>query len=431
MRLPEEEITAIAAAALLHDIGKLAIPEYILSKTGPLTPEEMRKMRLHPQLGADIISNIKFSYPVADSILAHHERFDGKGYPHGLSGKNIPLGARVLAVADFFDAYTSERSPSADTIEEAMRVVREGAGSFFDPEIVAVWESIHRDVFASTPAATHGNAYSNIRQATSEIKVLESLTEMVAQYTTLEEISSVVCALLESSIADCMVSLRAGEHSGVPVTFGEKVIATIVVQRPRGNPTDDEVRLVTAVAEKMSGPLNKVMALETARREATVDKLTGLANRRAFEKISEGMKGRHFSIVMVDVNSFKAINDTFGHQAGDAALIRIAAHLQAAFNGAELICRLGGDEFLVVSNEDTRTLRRQIRNFRKLVISDPEHEPYRKIRFGVSCGLAGVPVEVNTIEQAMKLADERMYAVKVRFKKWAGLVPAPLQGANS
>lgn len=431
MRLSEEEVTAIGAAALLHDIGKLAIPEYILSKTGPLTPEEMRKMRLHPQLGADIISNIKFSYPVADSILAHHERFDGKGYPHGLSGKNIPLGARVLAVADFFDAYTSERSPSADTIEEAMRGIREGAGSFFDPEIVTVWESIYRDAYASTPAATQETAYSNIQQATSEIKVLESLTEMVAQYTTLEEISSVVCALLESSIPDCMVSLRAGEHSGVPVTFGEKVIATIVVQRPHGNPTDDEVRLVTAVAEKMSGPLNKVMALETATREATADKLTGLANRRAFEKMSEGMTGRHFSIVLVDVNSFKAVNDTFGHQAGDAALIRIAAHLQAAFNGAELICRLGGDEFLVVSDEDTRTLRRQIRNFRKLVISDPEHEPYRKMRFGVSCGLAVVPVEVNTIEQAMKLADERMYAVKVRYKKWVGLIPAPLQGANS
>src|SRR5439155_1356440 len=87
MRLSELEVKGIAAAALLHDIGKLAIPEYILSKEGPLTPEEMLKMRLHPQLGAEIVSNIKFRYPVTDSILAHHERFDGKGYPNGLAGR--------------------------------------------------------------------------------------------------------------------------------------------------------------------------------------------------------------------------------------------------------------------------------------------------------------------------------------------------------
>src|SRR4029077_16732373 len=94
IHLPEEEINAIATAALLHDIGKLAVPEYILSKQGPLTPDEMRRMRMHPQLGAEIISNIKFPYPVADSIVAHHERFDGKGYPNGLAGEAIPLGAR-------------------------------------------------------------------------------------------------------------------------------------------------------------------------------------------------------------------------------------------------------------------------------------------------------------------------------------------------
>jgi diguanylate cyclase (GGDEF)-like protein/putative nucleotidyltransferase with HDIG domain len=421
MRLSEEEVTAIAAAALLHDIGKLAIPEYILSKTGPLTPEEMRKMRLHPQLGADIISNIKFSYPVADSILAHHERFDGKGYPHGLSGKNIPLGARVLAVADFFDAYTSERSPSAETIEEAMRGLREGAGTFFDPGIVAIWEIIYRDVIEAMPAVAQPSVYSNIQQATSEIKKLESFAETMSQFTTLEEISSAMCRLLESSIPDCMVTLKPGQHRGIPVPLGDRIIATIVIQRPHGNPTDDEVRLVTAVAEKMAGPLNKVLALETARHEATVDKLTGLANRRAFEKMTEGMAGRSFSLVLVDVNAFKAVNDTFGHQAGDAALIRIGAHLRAAFADAELICRLGGDEFLIVSDEVKPALRRQIRNFRKLVVSDPEHEPYRKMKFGVSCGLASVPCDAPAMEPAMKLADERMYAVKARYKKWAGI----------
>jgi diguanylate cyclase (GGDEF)-like protein len=108
------------------------------------------------------------------------------------------------------------------------------------------------------------------------------------------------------------------------------------------------------------------------------------------------------------------------HQAGDSALVRIGAHLQASFADSAVICRLGGDEFLVVSDEPTITLRRQARDFRKLVVSDPHHEAYRKMRFGVSCGIASVPADAKSIDQAMKLADERMYAVKVRFKKWAG-----------
>ena len=421
MRLSEEEVTAIGAAALLHDIGKLAIPEYILSKTGPLTAEEMRKMRLHPQLGADIISNIKFPYPVADSILAHHERFDGKGYPNGLSGENIPLGARVLAVADYFDAYISERSPSSETIEEAIQTVKEGSRTLFDPDVVAVWSIIYKDTLAAIPAASQPSVYSNIQRATSEIKKLESFAETVSQFTTVDDIGTALRSLVESSIPYSTVTLKQGQHNGIPVTFGDQVIATIVVERLKGNPTDDDVRLVTAAAEKMAGPLNKVLALENARREATVDKLTGLPNRRAFEELSERLPGKHFSVVLVDVNAFKAVNDTFGHQAGDSALIRIGAHLQAAFADSALICRLGGDEFLVASDEPRIVLRREIRNFRKLVVSDPDHEAYRKMRFGVSCGLANVPADAGTIEQAMKLADERMYAVKVRFKKWAGV----------
>jgi diguanylate cyclase (GGDEF)-like protein len=233
--------------------------------------------------------------------------------------------------------------------------------------------------------------------------------------------------LLDSTISDCKASLELGTHDGIPVVFGEDTIATITIQLSGRNLANDEARLVNMVAQKISGALNKAIVLKTAQQEATMDKLTGLANRRAFEKMSEGLGTGGFSIVLVDVNAFKAVNDTFGHQAGDAALTRIAAHIQAAFAGSDLMCRLGGDEFLIVSSDDRRTIRRQIRNFRKLVVSDPEHEPYRKMRFGVSCGLSCVPGEAATIEEALKLADERMYAVKVRFKKWMG---APISAAR-
>jgi diguanylate cyclase (GGDEF)-like protein/putative nucleotidyltransferase with HDIG domain len=420
MKLEEKQVETIAAAALLHDIGKLAVPDYILGKTGPLTPEEMKKMRLHPQLGYDIISNIKFPYPVANSVLAHHERWDGEGYPDGLKGKEIPLGARVLAVADVFDTVTANRNPdSPETIQAGVEAVREGSGTFFDPEIVAVWESIYSDVIQLKAASAHSTAYRNIELATSEIKILESLADSITGLTGFDDIASAVRMLLESSIPRCSVLVRQGQHEGVPILFGDAVIATISVSRPHERLTDDETRLVTAVAEKISGRLNNAIALETARREATLDELTGIANRRAFERMSTSMEGQNFSIILVDVNAFKAVNDNFGHQAGDATLIRVAKHLQAAFMHAELICRLGGDEFLVVTSVDRLDVRSQIRIFRRMVVVDPAHAAYRPLNFGVSCGVANVPYDAPTIEQAIHLADERMYAVKARAKQWA------------
>jgi diguanylate cyclase (GGDEF)-like protein/putative nucleotidyltransferase with HDIG domain len=416
LKLPDEQIKAIAAAALLHDIGKLAIPEYILSKRGPLTPEETRKMRMHPQLGADIISNIKFPYPVADSILAHHERYDGHGYPNGLRGTEIPLGARILAVADVFDAYTSDRVECEDTIHGAIKALREGAGTFFDPEIVKVWGSIYREVVAWSSTAASA-AYTGIQQATSELKLLESLGESVEGITTFGEIALVVCAHLTKTIPGSTASLETRECEGIPVVFGDRVIARICVDRHEVRLNEDELRLIHVVADKIAPVVNNAMELEAARREATVDKLTGLANRRAFEMMSASL-GTDYSLVLIDVNGFKGVNDNFGHNAGDAALIRIGAHLRAAFPDAQLTCRLGGDEFLVLSLTAPKVLRMQIRNFRRMVVWDPANELYRRLLFGVSCGLATVPCDAPDVEQAMKSADERMYAVKSRYKQF-------------
>ena len=124
--MPETEIQGVKTAALLHDIGKLAVPEHILSKPGPLTQEEFQKIRIHPQVGAEIISGVPFPYPVAPLILSHHERWDGKGYPAGLKGEDIPLGARILSVVDYFDALMSERPyHKAMSIDAAMGLLRQ------------------------------------------------------------------------------------------------------------------------------------------------------------------------------------------------------------------------------------------------------------------------------------------------------------------
>ena len=131
------EINAIEAAALLHDLGKLAVPEHILNKPGKLTPVEFEQMKTHAAIGADILSTIDFPYPVEPIVRYHHEMWDGKGYPEGISGEAIPLGARILSVVDCFDALTSDRPyRRALTREQAIEVIVERRGTQYDPRVV-------------------------------------------------------------------------------------------------------------------------------------------------------------------------------------------------------------------------------------------------------------------------------------------------------
>ena len=142
LSLGEEQIEALRAAALLHDIGKLAVPEQIISKPGKLTPEEFEKMKVHPLVGAEILDRVAFPYPVAPIVRSHHERWDGSGYPEGLAGENIPIGARILAAVDCLDALASHRQyRPALPLSEAMAKVKEKAGTWFDPQIVSILES--------------------------------------------------------------------------------------------------------------------------------------------------------------------------------------------------------------------------------------------------------------------------------------------------
>jgi putative nucleotidyltransferase with HDIG domain len=140
--LSEDETEALQAASVLHDIGKLAVPEHIISKPGRLTPEEFEKMKIHPIVGAEILERVHFPYPVVPIVRAHHEKWDGSGYPQGLAGEAIPMGARILAAVDCFDALASDRQyRKALPLHEAMAKVVADAGKAFDPRIV---EILHR-----------------------------------------------------------------------------------------------------------------------------------------------------------------------------------------------------------------------------------------------------------------------------------------------
>ena len=140
--LSEEERNAVRAASLLHDIGKLAVPEHIISKPGRLTPEEFEKMKIHPVVGAEILERVQFPYPVVPIVRAHHEKWDGTGYPYGLSGELIPIGARILSAVDCLDALATDRQyRRALPLDEAMKVVISESGKAFDPKVVDVLAS--------------------------------------------------------------------------------------------------------------------------------------------------------------------------------------------------------------------------------------------------------------------------------------------------
>ena len=144
-----EEIEALCAAAMLHDIGKLAVPEHIISKPGRLTPEEFEKMKIHPIVGCEILERVAFPYPVAPIVRSHHERWDGSGYPDGLKGEQIPKGARVLAAVDCLEALASHRQyRNALPLDAAMEEVAGMAGSSFDPAVVDVLKRRYRELEA-------------------------------------------------------------------------------------------------------------------------------------------------------------------------------------------------------------------------------------------------------------------------------------------
>ncbi len=139
LKLADDEIEALRAAALLHDIGKLAVPEQIINKPGRLTPEEFEKMKVHPLVGAEILDRVAFPYPVAPIVRSHHERWDGSGYPDGLTGEAIPIGARILAAVDCLDALASHRQyRQALPLSAAMAKVKDKSGTWFDPKVVDI-----------------------------------------------------------------------------------------------------------------------------------------------------------------------------------------------------------------------------------------------------------------------------------------------------
>jgi diguanylate cyclase (GGDEF)-like protein/putative nucleotidyltransferase with HDIG domain len=520
--MPENEIQGVKTAALLHDIGKLAVPEHILSKPGPLTQEEFQKIRIHPQVGAEIISGVPFPYPVAPLILSHHERWDGKGYPGGLKSEEIPLGARILSVVDYFDALMSERPYHKPmTFDAAIGLLHQESGKALDPRVVQTFVELYPALaaeaetsqeparkltrvstqpIAAQPAAglvsdstPRTNVFQDIALAHREIyalyEIAQALGSSLGVSDTMALISSKLsnivpfscCALflyndeadslrcrfatgVESEIIQALtirngagltgwvarnrrplVNARpsadfeaAGQpsdqttlHSALvcPLVFNERFIGTISVYHVEPSVyTDDHRRLLDRISEQAAAVIYNSIVFEQTQEDSLTDALTGLPNTRfMFMHLTrelaraERLKSE-VSLLVMDLDNFKDINDTYGHHIGDRALRDVAGVLRTAIRPYDICVRYAGDEFIVVlSGCGGEEAERKRVELQKAVDSLPfEPRPGRALRLAISVGAAIFPHDGDTYEALLATADSRMYRDKTRRKRHPG-----------
>jgi diguanylate cyclase (GGDEF)-like protein/putative nucleotidyltransferase with HDIG domain len=239
------ELEALGAGALLHDIGKLAVPDYILNKPGRLTPSEFEKMKVHAAVGGDIIRRVGFPYPVEEIVRCHHERWDGAGYPAGLKGEQIPLVARIISVVDFYDSTRCDRPYRAGmSREESLALLRRMAGRAFDPQVVRVFvENIDRfDSLISPqdlgeqvrtveesaageaqrgadaesgPGADGSSGFRSIADAQREVFALHEFAQAVGASLNLQDTAALVAARLRAVVPfDTCVIFAVEERTG-------------------------------------------------------------------------------------------------------------------------------------------------------------------------------------------------------------------------
>jgi diguanylate cyclase (GGDEF)-like protein/putative nucleotidyltransferase with HDIG domain len=507
--LSDPEVEALKAGALLHDIGKLAVPDYILNKPGALTPAEFDKMKVHTIVGAEILERVGFPYPVVPVVRHHHERWDGRGYPDGLRGDEIPMTARILTLSDCFDAVREHRNyREAMTREQAIEMLKEGSGTVFDPNVVRTFLE-HLDEFdaeirdrcvepqrvelpsnmnnvrvANTESGPM--VYERIRDAHREVITLYDIAQTIGTSLDLRDTFAVFASRLEDivSYTTCVLYLVrpdstdveaahvAGRYSeifkGKGLPSGAGIAGWVVANRhpmhncdPRldfdvlkvelpepyrtatvvplmrddvvlgalamysadlGAYTADHLRLMEAVAKLASDAIANAVHHERTETSALTDLLTELPNARAlryrFEDEADRAR-RHrdsFSVLMMDLDGFKSVNDKFGHQAGDQLLRELSVLLLSHIRSSDFVSRYAGDEFvaiLQVGQEEVQELAQRIQ--RGIDRHDFGFQG-SKLFIGISVGAASFGADGETLDELLLAADRAMYADKARRK---------------
>jgi len=533
MALKKIDMEALRAAALLHDIGKLAVPEHIINKPGRLTPEEFEKMKIHPVVGAEILERVNFPYPVVPIVRAHHERWDGSGYPDGLKQEEIPIGARILAVVDCLDAISSDRQyrrglPLKDSVAEIVGQ----SGRQFDPQVVEVLQRryLEWEAEAAAAAAEQPQLSTDIKIANGQapaagfettqpggVRELDALASIVAaryeaqallEFSTdlgrslgLDETLSVVAARLRKLIpydAVAIYRLReetlatqyatgddyrafaalkiplgdgvsgwvaenrkpiingnpavepgyvAGRHGDGPMTSALAApligaddqllgVLTLYKQEPDAFSTD-HLRILLAISDNIAASIQNAAKYQDAADWARVDYLTGLPNARSlFQHLDAEIsrcarESTRLGVIFCDLDGFKQVNDRHGHIAGNQLLQSFAVRLRGACRLYDYVCRMGGDEFVVIApglrRSDVPKMSARLAAAAACCAKDicPGTE------VTVSFGIALYPEDSCSAAQLLVEADKRMYAMKKEHHLSGPLLALPSPSLSS
>jgi diguanylate cyclase (GGDEF)-like protein/putative nucleotidyltransferase with HDIG domain len=476
--LDPHEIEALRTASLLYDIGELAVPEHIILKPGPLTPEEFEKVKIHPTVAAEILEQVKFPYPVAPIVLAHHERWDGTGYPKGLKGNEIPIGARILSAVDAVDAYASpRRHRAAIDVKEALERVSAESGRAFDPRVINVlrkkqkqWEKLvasapdHGFIDSIFSAQREANALFDLtRRLGSSLDLRETFATLTPALQQLVPLDSFVVwveregRLTAEYIAGSHVatfsSLRIPMGRGLsgwvaanqkPIVNGEASCelahlgtapTTTSVRHALSVPladgdlrgaltlyrardplfTTEDTRIVSTLAPKLAGAVANGLRFRRAADEAVTDVMTGLPNVAALAIRLNGNSSPG-AVVVCDLDGFKSVNDRFGHLMGNRVLEALADRFRKSCRTGDFVARLGGDEFvLLLDGIGPGEIGSRIAQFREMV-RVTGRSLCNEDCLDASFGTAFFPADGTTSDELLAAADQRMYQFKSERK---------------
>jgi len=511
--LSADEIAALKAGALLHDVGKLAVPPHILNKPGPLTHAEFEKMKIHTVVGAQILGRVDFPYPVIPIVRHHHEQWDGRGYPDRLRGEQIPITARIISVVDCFDSIREDRPfRRGMTLDEATALLLRGAGIHFDPAVVEQFiknlprfeTEIARRGLEHQPI-THSSeppiqlsevdmtqtrergsyiAYDQIKKAHREVYALYEIartfgTSLDVEHTLeilVDKVGHVVpfdtCVVYfydenkGYATARHVAGKNAQKLAGRCIALGEGVTGFALANRSAVNQlhpsldftdinpeagikyrsmaslplfkddlllgaisvysseleqyTDDHMRLLETVTRLASDALGNAMQHAEAESNALTDQLTSLPNARylalRFEEEAARARrtDRSFQVMMLDLDEFKNVNDTYGHKVGDKVLREVAQLIQGQLREYDFLARNGGDEFVALVQE---VVGAQVEDLCMRIESAVSKFSLpvgknRSARVGISIGTATFGVHGETLDQLVVAADNEMYRMK-------------------
>ncbi|HET9014386.1 MAG TPA: diguanylate cyclase [Thermomicrobiaceae bacterium] len=489
MGLPQLDIETIELAGVLHDIGKIGVPDTVLQKPGRLNPDERALIMEHAAMGARILAGNPALTSLVPLVRHHHEWFNGGGYPDGLEGTEIPLGAAIICVADTYDTMTTDRPyRKAPGREQARDEIARCSGTQFHPAVVQAfcravdsgsWPqqpgsggdvSLPYDLLAGRITPLDARAMHivyKLAQMIGEVTELDVFMQRVSDLVRRElGIGRVDIFLLREETRDLVGQLRmpgavtgvriplglglvgwVAEHQSparvddvttdpraltfdglerrselaVPLATAGRTIGVIDVESRRvGVFTEDDEALLCLVAQQLAQAIEVAQLHDRMKRNASLDGLTGVANhRRFYERLEEGMawaaeRDAPLSLILIDVDGLKTVNDTYGHLAGDAALRRLADLLSQDCRADDTVARCGGDEFAVIlpglDARDAASVGDRL--ISQLRASTFETRGMQVPLPSVSWGTATFPIDGDRPVTIVAAADERMYLRK-------------------